>query len=212
MTVRIYVDHDKIHERANIALSLNQAHYLKKVMRLSDGVKILCFNEKCGEFSSTLRGKMLEIQNLVQPPRIMPKKEIALGCIKRQRLEWAVEKLTEIGITDLHLLHTQRSQRIPYNFERMRAISIEAAEQSGRLGPINIHKPVNLADFIKPDCILMHQDGLSVHECVGCPIIGPEGGFSQDEIGIMSSMAKAKLANYTLRAETAAIIAASRLA
>jgi 16S rRNA (uracil1498-N3)-methyltransferase len=166
-------------------------------------------------------------------PASNPKVTLALAIFKFDRMEWAIEKCTEIGVariipviarrTDVHLA-AAAAKRV----ERWRRIVREAAEQSRRVAPPAIAAPVKLNDLA--DSVLLAGDvtrivlaeSLAGSEesarlgeiLVSRPpevalAVGPEGGWEAEELAWFRDRgwATASLGNTILRAETAAIVA-----
>jgi 16S rRNA (uracil1498-N3)-methyltransferase len=154
---------------------------------------------------------------------------LLLAVFKFDRMEWAIEKCTELGVarilpiicqrTDAHLA-TASAKRT----ERWRRIAFQASEQSRRPSPPEISDPVKFADAVKtPGAlrialleserqvrlrdILSHTSALAEVMLA----IGPEGGWSQNEVQLFpaAGWVSASLGDTILRAETAAIAATS---
>jgi 16S rRNA (uracil1498-N3)-methyltransferase len=150
---------------------------------------------------------------------------LLLSIFKFDRMDWAVEKCTELGVskivpliarrTDAHLA-SAAAKRV----ERWRRIAAQAAEQSRRTAPAEICEPRKLRDALgtlgKWRIVLSESEedvrlGDIIHEPRGeaALAIGPEGGWTEDELKLFkeSGWASATLGNTILRAETAAIAA-----
>jgi 16S rRNA (uracil1498-N3)-methyltransferase len=154
---------------------------------------------------------------------------LLLAVFKFDRMEWAIEKCTELGVsrivpviarrTDAHLAAASLKRA-----ERWRRIALQAAEQSRRAVPPEIADPVKLRDAVSQSDGLRivlaesEQDtqlraALDSHAPQGDLIlaIGPEGGWTEDELQLFhrSGWIFASLGPTILRAETAAIAAAA---
>ena len=134
-------------------------------------------------------------------------------------MEWVVEKATELGVSKIVPVVSERSEKKGFNLERMLKIAIEASEQCGRVDVPILESSQQLADSIK-DC----KEEIIVFDPSGTPpspplvqgregatsvFIGPEGGWTEKELEIFKQK-EAKilsLGSLTLRAETAAIVA-----
>jgi 16S rRNA (uracil1498-N3)-methyltransferase len=156
---------------------------------------------------------------------------IALAVFKFDRFEWAVEKLTELGVaeiipllasrTDAHLVHAA-----PKRAERWRRVALAAAEQSRRASPPVISEPVKLrqlnpvensARIVLAERLLEDVPEVSLKEALAYPkswrslvlAVGPEGGWTDDELRWFAEQGwvPASLGRTILRAETAAIAA-----
>ena len=115
-------------------------------MRQSTGDRLRLFNGRDGEWSARIvtmgkRGALLEAEALLRPQTPEPDLWLLLSIIKREPLEWAVEKATELGVAEIHPMITARSQPARPNPDRLRAIATEAAEQCERLTVPLIHAP-----------------------------------------------------------------------
>ncbi len=155
-----------------------------------------------------------------------PKLTLLLAVFKFDRMEWAIEKCTELGVftivpvvarrTDAHLAPASEKR-----VERWRRIALQAAEQSRRAAPPEISVPIKLADAAKLTGVLrivlseseqhiLLRDVLSAHEEGEILLaIGPEGGWAEEELHLFqkSGWISASLGATILRAETAAIAA-----
>lgn len=147
---------------------------------------------------------------------------LAFSLIKKDKMEWIIEKCTEIGVREFIPLVSDRSEKKGFDLKRMKKISIEASEQSGRTDIPKIHEPRTLSEFLvycgepeKKKLIVFHTEGadfenekknlLVLSEIVAC--VGPEGGWSEDEIKMLAEKGAmiARLNAPVLRAETAAV-------
>jgi 16S rRNA (uracil1498-N3)-methyltransferase len=173
-----------------------------------------------------------------QAVRPAPQVTLALAIFKFDRMEWAIEKCTEIGIariipviahrTDAHLASAAQKRR-----ERWQRIAMQAAEQSRRAAPPEIASPVKVRDLgsagVSPagrpeagasaDRIVLAEseddrllrDALQGRSGEAVLAVGPEGGWTDDELQWFreSGWVAASLGDTILRAETAAIVAAA---
>lgn len=163
---------------------------------------------------------------VLEPPK--PKLPIlVIGSLKnKERIEWLVEKTTELGIQEIHIVQTTRSERFNVNIERLNLIAIAAMKQSKQAFLPTIttfprldvsvyqHVAVQVVAHEKVDekSLLPHQlfENNTYLESTE-PIvywIGPEGGFTNEEIHLLTHSTKASLlwlGNTRLRAETAAL-------
>ncbi|MFZ0947105.1 MAG: 16S rRNA (uracil(1498)-N(3))-methyltransferase [Candidatus Sulfotelmatobacter sp.] len=152
---------------------------------------------------------------------------LVLAIFKFDRLEWAIEKCTELGVsrivpvisrrTDAHLAAASMKR-----VERWRRIARQAAEQSRRAAPPEIAAPIKLSDALNlPEALrvvlaeseeqTLLRDVLQAHATAGgiALAVGPEGGWAEDELQLFQQAGwiSASLGNTILRAETAAIAA-----
>ena len=150
---------------------------------------------------------------------------LVLSIFKFDRMEWAIEKCTELGAarivpaiarrTEAHLA-TAAAKRV----DRWRRIALQAAEQSRRISPPEISPPLKLKDaaalpgslrivLSETETEVMLKDVLQTHSNVGVVILalGPEGGWTDEELKLFQEAGwlSASLGSTILRAETAAI-------
>ncbi len=229
--VRLYVD-AALSNGAQIALEREQVHYLVSVMRLAQGAEILVFNGRDGEWTALLaeatkkRG-LLTVERCLRPQTPAPRLDYCFAPLKQARLDYMVQKATEMGVGCLRPVLTQHGQVSRINTDRMRANVIEACEQCGVLSVPEIKPPEPLAAFLdswpadNPDGLILFcdeaaptDDPLTILSALEpCPLallIGPEGGFSVDErdrLLAMPSVRAIPLGPRILRADTAAVAA-----
>ncbi|MBD5445760.1 MAG: 16S rRNA (uracil(1498)-N(3))-methyltransferase [Mycoplasma sp.] len=151
-----------------------------------------------------------------------------LGVIKKNNFELAAEKLNEIGIKKMVPVLFERSQNnINLDFERINKICYESCKQCNRMMPIEVESIINFAEMIKKlveiDSVFVADiadDSISLSSYDSlfgkkvAYIIGPEGGFTKDEIVIFKKIRNLKFLKLTdniLRSETAAIYLGSIL-
>jgi 16S rRNA (uracil1498-N3)-methyltransferase len=155
----------------------------------------------------------------------LPQITVYLSIFKFDRFEWALEKLTELGVTSIHPVIAQRTEKhlakaAEARVERWRKLAREASQQSRRVAPPEIAAPVALKQAIaeaQGSRILLAEteEHLSLKDALAeChpPLslaFGPEGGWSETELGLFtaSGWKSASLGHTILRAETAAIAA-----
>lgn len=146
-----------------------------------------------------------------------PRYQVTVGfsLVKGQKPELVVQKLTEIGVDQIVGLVADRSvvrwdeTKVDKALHRWRRIALEAAMQSHRVRLPKIVGVVDAKSFLSDgDSVsLAHFDGTPVDAQHRCIAIGPEGGWSDDELGLSSQ--RVSLGDGVLRAETAAIVAAT---
>ncbi|WP_439477187.1 16S rRNA (uracil(1498)-N(3))-methyltransferase [Brevundimonas sp.] len=219
---------------AAVLPTLDQSRYLTQVMRLKIGDSLLVFNGIDGEWCCVIaeilkKGVVLRAEEQVRPQSMGPDVQLLISVVKKSALEFAVEKATELGARRVGLVVTHRTQTQHVRLDRLDAIAIEAAEQTGRLDVPMIDEPVKLADLLdgwEAGRRLMFCDetgGAPVMEALGKPslsrgegsrkwaiLIGPEGGFSPEERERLRSLPftiAVSLGPRILRADTAAIAA-----
>lgn len=206
-----------------------RAHYLNEVMRTRVDDHIRVFNGEDGEWLARVVGRdrrscCLRLEKQVAHQRPEPGPWLAFALLKRARLDLIVEKATELGAERLRPVITRRTVTGEPNLARLRAITIEAAEQCGRLTLPRIDRPLNLSCVMQDwpterPLLLMTTDtgGRAISEVYPnrSPVapgvlIGPEGGFTAselDELNALPFVVAVSLGPLVLRAETAAIAA-----
>lgn len=155
----------------------------------------------------------------------LPHVTVYLSIFKFDRLEWALEKLTELGVSSIHPVIAQRTEQhlakaADKRVERWRKLAREAAQQSRRIAPPEIGDPVPLKMVLTEEqgsriVLAESEEQLSLKAVLaGCtsPLalaFGPEGGWSDAEMELfkVSGWKSASLGHTILRAETAAIAA-----
>lgn len=215
-------------ESERIEILSEEARHLK-ALRLKPYEQILATNGRglTATISVENIGNKLfatEIQNFqYNLGEISSKFGLALGVLHdRARLEFALEKSVELGVTDFYLLNTRFVQKKNYSYERLEAKAIAAMKQAKRSVLPKIHqlKEFNLINGILEQydkIILMDETGKKMNELERnmaekkIILVGPEGGFSTEEIDNLLEKHKTKIEKITLgsrrlRAETAAIV------
>jgi len=218
---------------AAVMPTLDQSRYLSQVMRLKLGDSLLVFNGVDGEWRCVIaevlkKGLVLRAEERVRPQTAGPDVDLLISVVKKSALEFAVEKATELGARRVRLVVTHRTQTQHVRMDRLDAIAIEAAEQTGRLDVPMIDAPVKLGALLDdwdPARRLMFCDetgGAPVMAALNPPpsgegggipwavLIGPEGGFAPEERERLRGLpftTAVSLGPRILRADTAAIAA-----
>ncbi len=150
--IRLFVP-GKLQDGVTIALGGDQAHYLRDVMRRSVGDEVLLFNAEDGEWRAIVAA--VDRRSVALTPRGRtrawvegPDLELIVAVIKRARLEAVVEKAVELGVRRVRLAVTRYTQGDRVKLERLGAIAVEAAEQTGRLDVPEIVAPEKLSDIL----------------------------------------------------------------
>ena len=226
--IRLYVPHD-LAAGAELSLDAGQSRYLAAVMRLSAGDELLVFNGRDGEWRARVasvgkRAVGLQAEVQARPQATGPDLDLVIALVKRARLETIVEKAAELGARRVRPVVTERTNADHTRVDRLQAIAVEAAEQTGRLDVPQVLEPVKLEKLIDG-----FEDGRRLLFCDeagdAAPalqalkdepqapwaiLIGPEGGFSPRERERLRSLdfaTPASLGPRILRADTAAISA-----
>jgi 16S rRNA (uracil1498-N3)-methyltransferase len=150
--IRLFVP-GKLQDGVTIALGGDQAHYLREVMRRKAGDEVLLFNAEDGEWRAIVAA--VDRRSVALTPRGSPRAwvegpdlELIVAVIKRARLEAVVEKAVELGARRVRLAVTRYTQGDRVKLERLGAIAIEAAEQTGRLDVPEIVAAEKLSDIL----------------------------------------------------------------
>ena len=226
--IRLFVP-DPLSAGADVAPSPEQARYLTGVMRRAVRDEVALFNGADGEWRAVVsevskRGCLLRVGGRLRPQETGPDLDLIIALVKRTRLETIVEKATELGARRIRLAITRFTNADHTNIARLRAIAIEAAEQTGRLDVPEVLAPEKLERLLaewSSDRRLMFCDeagearpALQALEGLGgagwAVLIGPEGGFSPEEREHLRGLAfvtPVTLGPRILRADTAAISA-----
>lgn len=224
---RLFVEHP-LPQDAVIECTRDQSHYLRSVLRIASGAEILVFNGKDGEW----RGRLEHVQkrdcrlHILEQTRAQvagPDLHYLFAPLKRARLDYMVQKATEMGVARLQPVLTGHTIVDRVNLERMRANVIEAAEQCGVLRVPDVAEPVALTKVIAhwpADRTLFFADEaaevttpLDAFEGMetGSPtavLIGPEGGFTPQEREKLIALQQVRtisLGPRIMRADTAAV-------
>jgi 16S rRNA (uracil1498-N3)-methyltransferase len=225
---RLYVP-EPLATGAVLDLAPEQAHHLRTVLRLRAGTAVAAFNASDGEWicrlTETDRNRVvLMVDRPIRPAEAEADLWLVFAPIKRARLDWLIEKATELGARALLPVWTQRTQTERLNLERLRAHAVAAAEQSERLSVPELHEPQALDRLLagwSAERRLVVCDETGGGEPIGAAVArlgagatalltGPEGGFAEtelDALGKLSFVTRVGLGPRVLRADTAAIAA-----
>lgn len=212
---------------ASIELDAAQTNYLGNVMRLGVGAELLLFDGRSGEWlarvSAAGRKRMaLAVERRTREPETIPDLWLAFAPVKRAQTDWLVEKATELGVARLIPVITQRTIAERVKLQRLESIAIEAAEQCGRTRLPEIVEPRQLKEFLAAHDATRRlyfadegggEAALDAFRAgPGLILVGPEGGFTDEERTRIHSAENAvpiTLGPRILRAETAALAAVS---
>jgi 16S rRNA (uracil1498-N3)-methyltransferase len=221
---RLYVD-PALTVGATVALSDAQFHQLKTVQRLNSGDFLALFDGVGGEFLAELhlekKSATASIRQLLRPLQAPPELTLFFAPVKSARLDFMIEKATELGATRLCPILTERTQAERVNTRRLRETAREAAEQCERMDVPAVEEPQKLASLLaawdssrRLYVCAESGDAMPMQDVVvagpGAILIGPEGGFSPAEftaLRALSFVEPVSLGPRILRAETATIAA-----
>jgi 16S rRNA (uracil1498-N3)-methyltransferase len=231
---RLHIDHP-LAAGVKVALDGAQINYLRNVLRLKPGDPVLAFNGRDGEWRAALadggkRTLLLAVEDLSRAQTRPLDLHYWFAPLKHARLDYMVQKAVEMGVARLQPVLTQHGQVARLNLERMRANTIEAAQQCGILTLPDIapplpfdrliaeRDPARLLVFCDEDAEL--KDPVAAladarrEAGAGRPplavLIGPEGGFAAAERAALvrlPNVVRLALGPRILRADTAAVAA-----
>src|SRR5665213_530390 len=197
-TPRLFVD-QSLQPRAEITLTAEQAHYLGGVLRLVAGDAVAVFNGNDGEYlahvaEAAKKKMLLRIETQTSAPKLPPDIDYLFAPLKHQRLDYLVQKATELGARRLRPIITARTIAERVNLDRMRANVIEAAEQCELvfvpedLEPMTLNANMREWDskraLIYCDEEAVQSDPMLALAKLKRPaaiLVGPEGGFTAEE-------------------------------
>ncbi|RPG96733.1 MAG: 16S rRNA (uracil(1498)-N(3))-methyltransferase [Candidatus Pelagibacter sp. TMED165] len=227
MNIRLFHP-NSIVENTTSLLSKEHTHYVVNVMRLKRGSTLNFFN-KDGEWKSEivfLDRDRVEVKFLykIKQSSVSSTLELAICLVKKGPMEIILQKATELGVSKIIPIISERTEIKELNFERAKKIVIEATEQSNQLSPPEISKVIKLKDFLNDldsSTTLLFADVNSKESLkVGSTknikslvvLIGPEGDFSPIERQSILEKPGVKpfaISRNILRSDTAVISAIS---
>lgn len=197
-------------------LGPDDEHHLFRVLRLRSG-EVVTVSDGAGRWRPTVveGTTLLPTGPIVREARSAAP-VIASAIPKGDRVDWMVQKLTEIGVPRIVLLQCDRSavrwdgERAARQLARLQRVAREAAMQSRRTELPEITGPVSFAVVASsPGVVLAEPDGVEVAALGAVPsvlVVGPEGGFSNAELALGTP--RVRVSSQVLRVETAALVAA----
>jgi 16S rRNA (uracil1498-N3)-methyltransferase len=225
---RLFVAHD-LAAGAQIAATDEQFNYLANVLRMEEGAELLIFNGRDGEWRAKLgfpsRKKIaLTPIELTRPQPAPSDLHYLFAPLKVGRMDYLIQKAVEMGAGVIQPVMTQHVQGKITSIERLRANAIEAAEQCGILAIPEVREPVRLPALLETWSgerrIIYCDEGAetnnplaalgAIRETKHALLIGPEGGFSEDEQRLLRGLdfvTPIPLGPRILRADTAAVAA-----
>lgn len=213
----------------DVKINDEEQQHIVKVLRMKEGEEIFVTDGKGNLAKGKLvfEGKKVSL-NVTEVQEYFPKLtrqlHIAIALTKNiDRIEFFVEKATEMGISEITILNTEKTERKNLNIEKLRKQAVAASKQSLRFFFPKINDVTKLSDFIKnvnPEMTFVaHCDSsferINLSEIPELPnptfLIGPEGDFSEKEIKMLAEkgIKAVSLGNQRLRTETAGIFVAA---
>ena len=214
--------------------------HLRQSLRLHSGDSLIVTDDRGTRYRTTVTdvtpqrvaGQIVDTQSA--PPKTVPSLILALALLKGEKMDWVVQKVTELGIeriVPVHAAHSVvklRADRIDHQRARWQRIALEAAQQSERWTVPSIEPPVTLPDLFaryaacSSKNMLVERSTDSSLCMIPLPagpdqsimiVLGPEGGWSQDELRLAREQGyrTISMGARILRAETAAVAAISIL-
>lgn len=212
-------------------LPSDAAHHASRVLRLREGDSVQMFDgegHECHGVIEALSGKQVVIGNIV---RVETDRESPLQVLLAQalssseKMDWVIQKATELGVTEIQPLATERSiaklspERAAKRTEHWQQVAISACEQCGRNVLPVIHPPLDITAWLQQmraenisKFILLPQGSVSLQsqlkpQGAAVLLIGAEGGFSQAEsdTALLCGFTPIRLGARVMRTETAAV-------
>jgi 16S rRNA (uracil1498-N3)-methyltransferase len=253
--LRLFIPPKDILTRTGIVLSAERSHYLLNVLRVAKGDRFTAIDGRGGAYLARITDIVRQVSSaetprpvgsgmravveILEDAQTSPESPVNLvlcqGLLKGDKMDLVVQKATELGVSGIQPLVTERSVvRHTRKVPRWTKIAEEAAEQCGRTTVPPVHEPRELSSFLAErsplaGIILWEEGGLPLSEAMDrlilsrhspplpgtnglsadlVLIVGPEGGLSAPEVAEAQSrgFVPVTLGSRTLRAETAAIV------
>lgn len=214
---------------STVAPSPQQAHYLLNVLRMTAGAPLLLFNGRDGEWRAALEiaGKKQVRLGVTEQTRPQPAPSdlvYAFAPLKAGRLDYLVQKAVEMGAGVLQPVITRHTQMTRIGVDRIAANAVEAAEQCGILAIPETREAVKLDRLLAGwesgrRLVFCDEDSSTNNPLAALQaieerrlglLVGPEGGFSDEERAMLRSLpfvTAIPLGPRILRADTAAVAA-----
>lgn len=227
--IRLFVD-APLTPGAAVDLAADHVHYMRAVMRQREGDRFHIFNGSDGEWIAELtalgkKAGAARLHERIREQTSVPDLWLAFAPIKGARLDFVVQKATELGAAVLQPVLTERTVVRNLNLDRLRANAIEAAEQCECLSVPEIREPQTLRNLLggwpagrglifcdeggdRP--ALEALDSVKNQGSAWGILTGPEGGFSDAERALIHAQKSAlpiSLGPRIMRADTAAVAA-----
>ena len=190
---------------------------------LLDGKGTVCLGEVIAIGPKSTQVLVREVRSQPAPS---PHLHLAIAPVKQtERMEWLIEKITEIGVAEISPLICDHSERFHLHPERLQKILLAAMKQSGRPWQPQLHQPVRFDTFMSQEfqgsLLIGNQQGQFLQGLLGevrkdriTLCIGPEGDFSENELALAleKGFIKISFGDVRLRTETAAMVITGILA
>lgn len=230
---RFYVD-GPISEQTPICVQNDRAHYLQSVLRLRKNDQLKLFNGNGDEWNAfVISANRRELY-------LMPESRsgteafstlrigLGIGISRRERMDWIVQKSTELGVDSIHPLKLTRSQwrgdskRVANRMRHWHSVIVDSCEQCGRNRLPTVNLPTDLATWLQGSAaglrLLLSPNEAKPPDLTGevtniALLVGPEGGLTDDEYSeaLSAGFQAWQLGRRILRTETAPVVALSIL-
>lgn len=223
---RRFFDDQAFADDGEYVLGADASHHIARVLRMRDGDALTVFNGEGGEWPAAITGTRKQGVTVRTGAHVPDDRTpalhvtIALPAIKGERMDIALQKATELGARRFQLIDTEHAdvrlpaERLAKKMGHWQRVVISACEQCGMNRIPDIAAPVSLGQALQAsgDLVLFGQPGarpLLQADLSGVEkatlITGPEGGFSETELSLLSNSAARGIAlgERILRAETA---------
>jgi 16S rRNA (uracil1498-N3)-methyltransferase len=212
-SAHVLVDSDQLTDAGSITVDDQTEHHLRKVLRLRDGESVSVTDGR-GRWCLAVAvndGKLLRLDptsSIVVSPAPSRSITVAAAIPKGDRLDWMVQKITELGAERLVLLDAERSvvrwkaDRVAHHMARLQRIADEALRQSRRVVRLQLDAPVPAVDVLG-GYVLAEPGGRALRAADLSVAVGPEGGWSDAELAVGGD--RIDLGDTILRTETAAV-------
>jgi len=224
---RFFID-GHLKRGTSVLLEGPEHHHLAHVMRLGKGEEVALVNGRGDLATGTIievnkKGASIELHSATCFDDLAPRILLAIPLMRASKLEWIVEKGTELGAGAFLFYpakHSEKGDVSPRQQERLRLLTISALKQSGRLYLPSIEFLSDLTSLFVKEAVFLfgdiraaaYLDRSNLNASSIAFISGPERGFSDEELAFLEKKATGiRLSPYILRAETAPIAAASIL-
>ena len=229
---RFFVLPEDIHDKS-VTITGPEAHHLKNVLRLSAGDKIILFDGTGTSYISVITAIKKErvtadIHSFEKEISTYPLIILNQPLLPGKKLDFIIQKATELGVHSINLFHARYckpEKNMSHKLGRWQRIALEACKQCRRNYPPGIHPPVPFTDIVEKtgDCTAKllfweKESGQNLEQALPKAgmlktdgtisiIIGPEGGFAEQEISLArkAGFLTVTLGRRILRAETASI-------
>lgn len=223
---RFFCDLELGSKTSTLITSGSLVNQLKNVFRLGKGDEVILFDNSGYDFRAVINSFEKDSVSFTITEtlenNIHTKREVYLfsSIVKKDNFEWIVQKATELGVSHIVPVVSERTEKKDLNIERLNKIIIEASEQSGRAKLPTLHDVGDLKSVLEKyksiPSIAWHIESQKfvsqeVHDVIGA-YVGPEGGWSSNEIELFEShnIKIRSLGEQVLRSETAVVAVLSQ--